>query len=47
MIDGLTGMTDKEKEAMKNELPKEIEFLCPDTKSLIVEGGILKDTHSF
>ena len=34
----MSDITDEEKQAMKNELPQEYPYLCPDIKSLSVEG---------
>ena len=43
MIDGLSDISDKEKELMKAELPQY--YICPNTNSTIVDGGLIDD-HS-
>ena len=35
VIDGLSDISEKEKELMKAELPEEVPYMCPDTNSLI------------
>ena len=36
VIDGISGLTDKEKKLMKDELPSDVGFMCPDAKKLTV-----------
>jgi len=47
VIDDMPDITDKEKDLMKNELPIDLQYLCPDIKSLTIEGNVLKMAHSF
>ena len=47
VIDNLSDISDKEKELMKAELPFDVDYICPDTKSLIVEGGLTSDSYLF
>lgn len=47
VIDGLSGLTDAEKKTMKQELPADNGFMCPDVKQLSVQGGVVKDEYRF
>ena len=47
VIDGLSDLTSEEKQIMKDELPAASGFMCPDVKSLTVQGGVIKDEYRF
>ena len=32
---------------MKDELPSDVGFMCPDAKKLTVQGGVVKDDYRF
>ena len=46
VIDGLD-VSDEEKKVMKEELPEDKGFLCPDIESFTVKGGIISDDYKF
>ena len=47
VIDGFSDLTSEEKQIMKDELPADSGFMCPDVKSLTVQGGVIKDEYRF